>query len=45
MAAWSFQATIGKNPDFDAEESVRALHEAFHSKSNFGRCKKISILI
>ena len=37
MAAWSFQGTIGKNPDFDAEESVRALHEAFHSKLTFGK--------
>ena len=32
VAELGFCGTIGENPDFDAEDSAKALHKAFHSK-------------
>ena len=35
VAELGFCGTIGENPDFDAEDSAKALHKAFHSKWQF----------
>ena len=32
VAELGFCGTIGENPDFDAEDTAKALHKAFHSK-------------
>ena len=32
MVELGFEGMIGPNPDFDAEESAKALHKAFHSE-------------
>lgn len=32
VAELGFCGTLGENPDFDAEDSAKILHKAFHSK-------------
>ena len=32
MGDLGFKSMIGENPDFDAEDTAKKLHKAFHSK-------------